>query len=164
MRVFLGFGSNKGNRLSYLNRACKLIDECDEIEILKCSSVYETEPWGFSNQNMFLNAIAEAETSLEPGVLLKKLKSIEKALERSANVKWAEREIDIDLLFYGDQIIESEGLSIPHKQIENRNFVLIPLVELEPEFMHPVIKRTVHELLKISPDKLKVHKTEHKLY
>lgn len=154
--AYLGLGSNKGERISYLLRAKAEIEKIGDTKILRQSSVYETEPWGNTDQDEYLNSVIEIETSLDPGTLLKELKSIEQRLGRSESKKWAEREIDIDLLFYGDVVLHNEIMRVPHPQIENRNFVLVPMNELSPDFVHPVLKKTVSQLLKETDDKLKV--------
>lgn len=164
MRAFLGLGSNKGDRIGYLKNACKYINELEGTEIVQFSSVFETEPWGIREQEMFLNAVIEIETTLQPQDLIAGLKAIEKKLERSKTDKWAEREIDIDVLFYGDYVIQTDTLKIPHTEIENRNFVLVPMIQLDSQFIHPVLEKTISELYKISPDPLKVIKTDFKLY
>lgn len=164
MRAFLGLGSNKGDRIGFLRNACKLINEIESTEIVHYSSVYETEPWGIREQEMFLNAVVEIETSVKPEDLIKELKVIEKKLERSKTDKWAEREIDIDVLFYADYVINTDSLKIPHAEIENRNFVLVPMIQLHSQFEHPVLEKTIYELYKISPDPLKVNKTDFELF
>lgn len=164
MRAFLGLGSNKGDKIGYLKHACKLINEIDGTEIVQFSSVFETEPWGLREQDMFLNAVIEIETKYSPEQLITALKEIERKLERSKTDKWAEREIDIDVLFYADYVIQSDTLKIPHAEIENRNFVLVPMIQLDSQFIHPVLEKTIYELYKNSPDPLKVTKTDFKLY
>ncbi|MEP7145429.1 MAG: 2-amino-4-hydroxy-6-hydroxymethyldihydropteridine diphosphokinase, partial [bacterium] len=126
--------------------------------VIKCSSIYETQPWGIFAQNDYLNSAIKIETSLSAEDLLKELKGIEIKLGRQENLKWSEREIDIDLLFYGNEIIRKENMKVPHPQIENRKFVLIPLNEIAPSLIHPVLKKSISELLKETEDKLSVRK------
>lgn len=156
--AYLGLGSNKGERISYIKDALSEIGKIKNTKIVRSSSVYETEPWGIKEQEDYLNSAVEIETELEAVSLLKELKSIEKRIGRTGNVKWSEREIDIDLLFYGNEIIENDFMNVPHKQIENRKFVLIPMHEIAPDFIHPVLKKDMSELLKNTADKLKVKK------
>lgn len=157
-RVFLGLGSNIGDRLNFISNAVTEIRNNKAVKFVKSSSVYETEPWGVEKQNLFLNIAIEICTYLKPGELLKFIKEIEPALGRVARKKWAEREIDIDILFCDDLIINKKGLSIPHPEIQNRNFVLIPMNEIAPDFIHPVLKKKISELVSSSPDNLKCNK------
>lgn len=153
--VFLSLGSNLGDRLGYLSSAIKEIQNLEEIRILKFSSVYKTQPWGKEQQNEFLNAVLKIYTKLKPAELLRKLKTIEQILGRKNNGKWGSREIDIDILFYDDLIISSKDLIIPHPEIPNRKFVLVPFNEVEPNFIHPILKKSISDLLKTTKDKLK---------
>jgi 2-amino-4-hydroxy-6-hydroxymethyldihydropteridine diphosphokinase len=135
-----------------LKEICKI----PGLKLINSSSVYETDPWGKENQDDFLNSVIEIETDLSAENLLKELKHIEKMSGRINNSRWSEREIDIDLLFYGNEVLVNETINVPHRQIENRKFVLIPLAEIAPEFIHPVFKKTISELLEHTTDKLNV--------
>ncbi|MEP7168069.1 MAG: 2-amino-4-hydroxy-6-hydroxymethyldihydropteridine diphosphokinase [Bacteroidota bacterium] len=138
-------GSNSGNRMHYINKALNRMEElCGKI-ILK-SSIYETSPWGFTNQPEFLNQVIIIETSLQPVNLLHTLKKIEKELGRINSEKWQQRIIDIDILFYDELIFESDELTIPHPLLHKRKFTLIPLNEMLPGFIHPALKKTISEL------------------
>lgn len=150
--VFLGLGSNINDRLKYLNTAASLIGSCSNIETVEVSSVYETEPWGIKEQGSFLNSVMKVNTTFTPEELLDFVKETEKKAGRKERKKWFEREIDIDILFFGNMVLESERFSIPHKEIQNRKFVLVPMCELNGEFIHPVLKKTMNELLKITED------------
>ncbi len=155
-KSFLGLGSNIGERIAYIEKAVEEICRIPNVKLISASSVYETEPWGMQNQDDFLNSVIEIETDLSAENLLKELKHIEKKSGRISNSRWSEREIDIDLLFYGSEVLVNEYLNVPHRQIENRKFVLIPLAEIAPEFVHPVFNKTINELLENTTDKLNV--------
>ena len=122
------------------------------------SNIFETAAWGLENQPHFLNQALAVQTGLPPKELLSCLLQIEKSLGRERDAKWGPRLIDIDILLYNDWVIHEEGLTIPHPQLHNRRFVLQPLSELAPEMMHPVLKKTIAELLAQCPDPLEVHK------
>lgn len=154
--IYIGLGSNIGDKKDYIIKAELEISKIFNTKVLKSSSLYKTEPWGIKNQDFFLNSVLEIKTSLNPYELLSELKRIELVLGRKKREKWFEREIDIDLLFYNDFILEIEELKIPHPEISNRNFVLVPLCELNPDFVHPVFKKTMKELLNDSKDNSEV--------
>lgn len=156
--VYIGLGSNIGDKEEYIIKAESEISKIRNTKVLKSSSLYKTEPWGIKDQDFFLNSVLEIQTSLNPSELLAELKRIELILGRKKREKWLEREIDIDLLFFGDFILEIENLKIPHPEISNRNFVLVPMCELKPGFVHPVLKKTVKELLNDSKDSSAVTK------
>ncbi len=157
-KIVLGFGSNKGSRLLNLRNAVKQIALNKNFDMLALSSVYETEPWGYKNQGNFLNCTGVFLCRLKPAELLKFLKSTEANLGRTGRGKWQAREIDVDVLYYANYIIEKKGLTIPHPQINKRNFVLAPLVELLPGFIDPVHKKSVKRLAEISTDKCRAVK------
>lgn len=157
-KAYLGFGSNKGERISFIETALNEIDKIEKTEVVKCSSVYETEPWGIKDQGDYLNSTAEIKTELSAVELLKALKEIESRTGRTVTSKWSEREIDIDLLFYGNEILNNEIIQVPHAEIENRNFVLIPMKEIAPDHIHPVLNKSISELLSETSDDLKVTK------
>ncbi|MBC8490552.1 MAG: 2-amino-4-hydroxy-6-hydroxymethyldihydropteridine diphosphokinase [Ignavibacteria bacterium] len=151
-RVYLGLGSNVGDRYKFIIRAIEEIEKIQGVNLISKSSVYETEPWGNKEQNRFLNSVIEVNSNLEPLKLFRELKRIEKRLGRMKNIKWAEREIDIDILFYDDDIIRNDTLEIPHHEIEKRRFVLVPLEEIASNFIHPVFNKTILELLESTDD------------
>lgn len=155
--TYLGLGSNKGERLAYIEKAVEEISRIKSTSVIRISSVYETEPWGIREQNFFLNCVAEIECGLDVFELASKLKTIEKILGRTNSSKWHEREIDIDLLFFGDIIIDESLLKIPHPGIAGRNFVLVPLNELAPELVHPVSCKSIVEMLNETTDNLGVN-------
>ena len=156
--AYLGLGSNKGERINFIQKALTEIEKIKDTALMSVSSVYETEPWGNKDQDDYLNSAAKISTELNAEDLLKELKDIEVRLGRKDNKRWSEREIDIDLLFYGNEIISKENMNVPHQQIENRKFVLIPLNEIAPDFIHPVLKKNISGLLNETKDELVVRK------
>jgi 2-amino-4-hydroxy-6-hydroxymethyldihydropteridine diphosphokinase len=154
-QVFLSLGSNIGNRKTNLNAAIKkLLEKC---VIIKASSIYETEPWGKTNQPSFYNQVLEVTTHLTPDELLEFIHIIERQQGRKLSMeRYLPRPIDIDILFYNNMILTTETLMIPHPQIHNRNFVLIPLADIAPDLKHPVLGKTISKLIARSDDKLKV--------
>ena len=157
--VFLGLGSNIGDRLKFISNAVSEIKNNGNIRLIKSSSVYKTEPWGEKHQNTFLNIAIEISTSYTPDELLLFIKDTEIKLGRTGRSRWAEREIDIDILFYDNLVMKKSGLEIPHPEIQNRNFVLIPLNDIAPDFVHPVLKKKISDLVSLSSDKLKCERT-----
>jgi 2-amino-4-hydroxy-6-hydroxymethyldihydropteridine diphosphokinase len=154
-RVFLQLGSNMGAREEYLQNAYKLLAE--EIgAIQKESKIYESVPWGVENQNNFLNQVLEIKSEFSAEEVLEKVLQIEDKIGRIRNEKWGERIIDIDILFYNDLIVEKEGICIPHIHLQSRKFVLIPLHEIAPNFVHPKYNKTIDELLQECKDTEKV--------
>lgn len=179
MLVYLSLGSNIGNRLNNIQTAIKLIKETC-FNIIKISSVYETSPWpirspaintiadippfprrdritssglkGTTEQPPFLNLVLKGKTTLSPEELLKEIKRIEKEIGREPTKKWGPRIIDIDILFYDKKLLKSKELVIPHPQLHKRKFVLIPLKEIAPRLMHPLLKKTTTQMLKATDD------------
>ena len=154
----MGLGSNLGNRITFLKRAALLLEQTIG-DINKVSSVYWSAPWGNQLLRPFLNAVLLLETNLSPEELLKATETIEQHLGRkSGKGKWQNRTIDIDLLYFNKDTIHCPGLTIPHPGIEERRFVLQPLVEISPDILHPKLKKTNRELLLECNDHLAVHK------
>ncbi len=154
-KVYLHTGSNIGEKEANLQKAATFIAE--EIgEIKHISSLYETEAWGNTKQPNFLNQAIEVHTNLSPEDLLKQVHAIEQKLGRIRGQKWTARTIDIDILFYADQQINSTKLTIPHPHLHNRNFVLIPMMEIAPYFQHPTLEKTIEELYADCEDLLEV--------
>ncbi|MBI9044500.1 MAG: 2-amino-4-hydroxy-6-hydroxymethyldihydropteridine diphosphokinase [Anaerolineaceae bacterium] len=143
--VWIGLGTNLGNRIGNLEKAREMLSCFSEL--MKMSSIYETDPWGYEAQNAFLNQVIEIKTSLSPLNLLKKLKKIEGELGREPTFRYGPRLIDLDILFYEDALIDEVGLEIPHPKISERAFVLVPLAEISPDFHHPVLNCKVREML-----------------
>jgi 2-amino-4-hydroxy-6-hydroxymethyldihydropteridine diphosphokinase len=144
-RVFIGLGSNIEPRIGYLQQAVAKLRTIGEI--VKISAVYETAPVGNVAQPLFLNAVVEMLTQEGPLDLLGRLRGFESDLGRQVRPRWHEREIDFDILFYDDLVLSSSALNIPHVEIPNRAFVLAPMAELDENFLHPVLHKTVGALL-----------------
>jgi 2-amino-4-hydroxy-6-hydroxymethyldihydropteridine diphosphokinase len=143
--VYIALGTNLGDRLTNLHTAISSL--LPEINVLAESHVYETPPWGYEDQPTFLNMVIKAETNLEPEPLLTYLKQLEVELGREQNFRWGPRLIDLDILFYDDLVINTPPLIIPHPRLYERAFVLVPLVDVAPELIHPVLQRSVSQLL-----------------
>jgi len=137
LSVYLGFGANLGDRYGQIKKALALINALPETKITKLSSLYETAPVGYTEQGSFFNGACELETILPPLELLKTLLTIEDSLGRVRTVRWGPRTIDLDILFYNHLILHQHDLIIPHPAIAERGFVLYPLCEIAPHFIHP---------------------------
>ncbi len=158
--VFLGLGSNLGNREDHLVNAIDAL-KSDDIHLKAFSSVFETEAWGDERLKPFLNMVTQIETTLPPEELLARVESIERQLGRkSGKGKFQNRNIDIDVLLFGNHVVDLENLRIPHKGLPDRRFVLEPLNELAQDLIHPVSGKSIRKLLRECPDALKVIKRE----
>lgn len=140
-KIYIALGTNLGVRMDNLNIAITSLSP--EIVLLQRSRVYETEPWGYADQPAFLNMVVSAETELSPFDLLKKLKGLEGSLGRVPIFKNGPRLIDMDILFYDDLIMKSDSLTIPHPRLHERAFVLIPMLDIAPDFVHPILGKTI---------------------
>ena len=143
---YIGIGSNLGNALKNCQHAINRISRSKEIEIIKVSSFYKTEPIGIENQNLFINAVVEIKTTLSDRNLFQNLQNIEKDMGRKREVKGGPRIIDLDLLFYGQEVIQDADLIVPHPEIQKRRFVLEPLCETASYFIHPAFGVSIRGL------------------
>jgi len=146
--VYLSLGTNMGDRAANLKQAVTSLTP--QMTVKKKSEVYETPPWGYTEQDEFLNQVVMATTYLEPEPLLKHLKRLEVALGREATFRYGPRLIDIDILFYDDLVLETPLLTIPHPHVYDRGFLLVPLMDIAPEFVHPVTKIKVSEMIALT--------------
>jgi 2-amino-4-hydroxy-6-hydroxymethyldihydropteridine diphosphokinase len=154
-QIYLCLSSNLGDRLQNLKQAIQSLQN-NQIQVINSSNIYETEPWGLTEQPWFLNQCIQISTNLNPHQLLNIINQIESDLGRIRHQKWAERTIDIDILYYQDQIIQTEKLTIPHSEIKNRQFVLQPLAEIAPNFIDPLDNKTIKELQSNCSDTSKI--------
>ena len=143
--IYLTLGTNLGDRLANLRAAIDAFPP--SIVHRQSSHIYETPPWGYTDQPAFLNMAVKCETDLDAASLLKRLKQIEVQIGRQQSFRWGPRLIDMDILFYDDLVLESESLTIPHPRLHERAFVLVPLADIAPDLIHPVFQKTIVELL-----------------
>ena len=152
-RAIIAFGSNMGNRRENIQKALEKMEHIG-LNLIKTSTIIETEPYGYLDQDSFLNGACIVDTVLSPKELLYQLLAIEQELGRKREIRWGPRIIDLDIIFYEDQIIREKDLIIPHPDAHNRTFVMEPISEIAPFFVHPIYKKTVreiyHELIKQS--------------
>jgi 2-amino-4-hydroxy-6-hydroxymethyldihydropteridine diphosphokinase len=158
--AYIGFGSNIGDRLTHIQNAIRALSKTEGITLQKISSVYKTDPVGYEAQAQFLNGVAALQTHLCPLSLLHTLKDIETTISRKHRVRWGPREIDLDILIYGDLCLQTEKLVIPHPEMHLRRFVLVPLAEIAPDLVHPAFQETVQTLLERLEDDKSVLKKE----
>ncbi len=144
-KIYIALGTNLGDRLANLRDAIDVL--APDVRVLHKSTIYETPPWGYTDQPAFLNMVVEAETGLHPRALLGYLKKREDELGRVKNFRYGPRHIDLDILFYDDLVLDEENLQIPHPRLHERAFVLVPLADLAPELVHPVLRQDIRTLL-----------------
>ncbi len=154
--AYIGIGSNLGHPEANIRRAVKMMMEADIMQEVQSSSLYLTEPVGEKKQPDFINLVIKGKTNLGPSGLLDSLLQIEEELGRERKEEWGPRQIDLDILFYDDSIINQENLVLPHREIPNRRFVLVPLVEISPNLIHPISKKNMKQLLEETKDQSKV--------
>jgi 2-amino-4-hydroxy-6-hydroxymethyldihydropteridine diphosphokinase len=156
-RAFIGFGSNLGDRKANISEALGRIGEIPNTRVVRTSSLYESEPHGDA-KTWFVNGVAEIETEQKSSDLLKRLKAIEEAMgrKRVKGKRWGSRIIDLDILFFDSEVVDSRNLKLPHPEIPGRRFVLLPLAEVAPQLTHPVLGQTVSQILASSKDKKRV--------
>jgi 2-amino-4-hydroxy-6-hydroxymethyldihydropteridine diphosphokinase len=144
--AFIGIGSNVGDKTGNCRQAINEIGRYGKNTLLAQSSLYRSEPVGYTEQDWFINCVIEIETSLSALQLLRVLKGIEKSMGRERIIQWGPRTIDLDILFFNDEIFQIEGLTVPHPEIQNRAFVLIPLCEIAGDYIHPSLKASISQL------------------
>ncbi|MCU0572089.1 MAG: 2-amino-4-hydroxy-6-hydroxymethyldihydropteridine diphosphokinase [Syntrophobacteraceae bacterium] len=145
--ALIGLGGNVGDPVAHCREAVRRLEEHPAVTVLRCSSLYRTEPLGKHDQNWFVNGVVLCETTLAPEQLLVVLQDIEKTCGRVRRERWGPRTLDLDLLCFGDVILDTERLTLPHPRLHERRFVLVPLLEIVPHWRHPVLPRTGRELL-----------------
>ena len=146
-RVFIGLGSNQGDRLASISRAARALGALPHTRVVQMAMLMETAPVGGPPQGPYLNTVMELDTQLEPGELLKALKALEQTLGRTpAPERWGPRVIDLDVLLYDDRVVSESELQLPHPRMHERAFVLEPLAQIAPEVMHPVLRRSIADL------------------
>jgi 2-amino-4-hydroxy-6-hydroxymethyldihydropteridine diphosphokinase len=154
-QVYISLGSNLGDRLQFLKNAIEKI--ANQLgKVVKESKVYEAAAWGHTKQPNFYNQVIEIETDLTPAQLLQGCLEIEKSLGRERSILWGERTIDLDILLFDGRAVQSENLNIPHPYLHLRNFVLVPLCEIAPDLIHPILELTIQQLLDRCADKLEI--------
>ena len=145
--AYIGFGSNIDDRLNYITQALRLLVTADSVSLIQISSFYETEPVGYEEQDWFLNGVVAVETGLPVHELLALLKKIEGVVGRQHRARWGPREVDLDLLIYDQCCVSTPDLIVPHPEMHQRSFVLVPFAEIAPEVLHPILQHDIRTLL-----------------
>ncbi|MCM3667078.1 2-amino-4-hydroxy-6-hydroxymethyldihydropteridine diphosphokinase [Mesobacillus subterraneus] len=152
-KAYIALGSNMGDRLDYLKKAILHLESHENITVVNTSSIYETDPVGYTNQDQFLNMAIQVMTSLKPFELLDVCLNIEEQLGRKREMRWGPRTLDLDILVYNQENIETEKLTLPHPRMSERAFVILPLLEIDPNIMLPTMKEPLKSCLQSIPDK-----------
>ncbi|KNZ42352.1 2-amino-4-hydroxy-6-hydroxymethyldihydropteridine diphosphokinase [Acetobacterium bakii] len=147
-RAFIGFGANMGDKLENITTAIASIEATDGIVIVKQSTIIETEPWGYEDQDVFLNGVLEIKTFLPANELMTRLLSIEAELKRERSIHWGPRTLDLDIIFYDNCITDDVHVTLPHPRAHERGFVMEPMAEIAPYFIHPVLRKSMTDILK----------------
>ena len=145
--AYIGFGSNIDDRLNYITEGLQMLLEADSVSLIQISSLYETEPVGYEEQDWFLNGVVAIETGLPVHELLALLKEIEQEVGRQHRARWRPREVDLDLLIYDQCCINTPDLIVPHPEMHQRSFVLVPFAEIAPGVLHPILQQDIRTLL-----------------
>lgn len=161
--IYLGLGTNLGNKIPNLNNAAREIDTDIKCSLIKCSSIYETSPCGFEDQENFFNAVVEITSDYSVEELFDFIKSVEIKLGRKDNIKWGPRIIDIDILLYNELAYSSDRITVPHKELLKRDFVIVPLLELNNDIVYPGTKEKISNSLVDFPDRHIISKLETKI-
>jgi len=156
MIVYVSLGSNLGDRMAFLRQAVEALDASPMVEVRKISSLYETEPVGFKDQPDFLNAAVEIQCAMSVREFWARTKAIERSIGRTRSERWGPREIDLDIIYFDNAVLDSPDLTVPHRERAKRRFVLEPIAELAATFVDPVLGRTVQELLEACDDPSRV--------
>lgn len=156
INAFIGIGTNMGDRKKHIAEAIQLLEKQTDVKIIRTSALYVTEPIGYVGQDWFLNCVVEVMTALPPHELLSHCMAIEEQMGRTRTMQWGPRIIDLDILLYNDAVIDDDELTIPHPNMDKRRFVLVPLVEIAPDIIHPKLNKTVTDLLQHLKDTHKV--------
>jgi 2-amino-4-hydroxy-6-hydroxymethyldihydropteridine diphosphokinase len=161
--AYIGIGSNVGVQINKIDYAIEIIDSNPYCEVEAVSSIYESSPYGEIIQSEFFNAVFKIKTYFELKELLKFLKSVEQQVGRKVTTKWGPREIDLDILFFNDMIYSDEEITIPHKDLLNRDFVLVPLIEIASELIHPVVNKKISEIIILTMQTYIIRKIPHQV-
>ncbi len=145
--AYIGFGSNIDDRTAYITQALQLLLGADNVSLIRISSLYETEPVGYEEQDWFLNGVVAVETGLSLHGLLTLLKGIEGVVGRQHRTRWGPREVDLDLLIYAQCCLDTPNLTVPHPEMHRRSFVLVPFAEIAPDVRHPILQENIQSLL-----------------